>query len=73
MEDINRDAQYLAITSEQFVASYLEKMSMVWIIKQSISHVISCRKMAIENWEIVNRTVAKNIHILTSSNAYQVS
>ncbi len=60
MEDIDRDAQYLEITPEQFIDTYLEKEE--YGINYQTKHkpcTIFCRKTVTVNWAIVSLIVVK--------------
>lgn len=66
VEDIDRDAQYLEITPEQFIDTYLEKEEYGINYQTKHKPCDFCRKTVTVNWAIVNLIAAKNIHIPTS-------
>ena len=63
-EDLEKDAEYLGITVEQFIDFFLEKEELGII--RDISLEIFYRKMEIVNLGIVNRIVVRNILIQIS-------
>lgn len=72
VEDIDRDAQYLEITPEQFIDTYLEKEEYGINYQTKHKPCDFCRKTVTVNWAIVNLIAAKNIHIPTSLKDCQV-
>ena len=59
MEDIDRDAQYLEITPEQFIDTYLEKEEYGINYQTKHKPCDFCRKTVTVNWAIVNLIAAK--------------
>ena len=72
VEDIDRDAQYLEITPEQFIDTYLEKEEYGINYQTKHKPCDFCRRMETVNWEIVSQIVVRNIRIPISQKDYQV-
>lgn len=71
-EDIDRDAQFLEITPEQFIDTYLEKEECGINYQTKHKPCDFCRRMETVNWEIVSQIVVRNIRIPISQKDYQV-
>ena len=71
-EDLEKDAEYLGITKEELINSYLIKKESENTYVTKHHRVIFWKKTETVSWENINLRIAGNIHIRISQDGYKV-
>ena len=71
-EDLEKDAEYLGLTKEELINSYLIKKESENTYVTKHHRVISWKKTETVSWENINLRIAGNIHIRISQRGYIV-